>query len=328
MEVSVFEKSRGVGGRLSTRRSRGDMLDSSGEWQCDHGAPFFSATTPEFSAEVSRWVAQGFASPWAARWKLQEVRAVQSEQDALAENPLEKIFVGFPSMNAIAKRLAQEIESRVLAEHTVTRIQKFGAMWTLETKEHGVSHAEFDAVILAVPAPQAAALLESSSGCVPDHFIARAETAQMAPDWTVMARFAASTALPFDAARTNNSPLELAVCDRSKPGRSGAELWVLHASAAWSAQHLEASPEFVVDALMRAFKELGAPAPESVVAHRWRFANASATFDPTIDTHHASSWDATRAVGMIGDWNHSAGVEGAWLSANSVVRAVFAEPTR
>jgi len=44
--VSVFEKSRGLGGRMSPRRTD--------QWQCDHGAQYFTARTPEFLAQVRR----------------------------------------------------------------------------------------------------------------------------------------------------------------------------------------------------------------------------------------------------------------------------------
>ncbi|MEF8717273.1 MAG: NAD(P)-binding protein [Candidatus Accumulibacter necessarius] len=40
LEVSLFDKSRGPGGRMSTRR--GD------DWQCDHGAQYFTARHPAF----------------------------------------------------------------------------------------------------------------------------------------------------------------------------------------------------------------------------------------------------------------------------------------
>ena len=45
--VRIFEKSRGPGGRMSTRRGEA--------WPCDHGAQFFTAQDPEFLAELIRW---------------------------------------------------------------------------------------------------------------------------------------------------------------------------------------------------------------------------------------------------------------------------------
>ena len=54
---------------MSTRR--GD------DWQCDHGAQYFTARDPRFKAEVDRWLAAGVAafSPHAPRI-LDAVRAL------------------------------------------------------------------------------------------------------------------------------------------------------------------------------------------------------------------------------------------------------------
>ena len=59
LEVRLFDKSRGPAGRMSTRR--GD------DWQCDHGAQYFTARNPDFRAEVARWEALGVAARWQPR---------------------------------------------------------------------------------------------------------------------------------------------------------------------------------------------------------------------------------------------------------------------
>ena len=41
IRVRVFEKSRGVGGRMSTRRGEG--------WECDHGAQYFTVSDDLFA---------------------------------------------------------------------------------------------------------------------------------------------------------------------------------------------------------------------------------------------------------------------------------------
>ena len=56
VHVTVFDKSRGPGGRMSTRRGEG--------WACDHGAQYFTARDPLFQAELARWQAAGVAARW------------------------------------------------------------------------------------------------------------------------------------------------------------------------------------------------------------------------------------------------------------------------
>ena len=54
--VTVFDKARGPGGRMSTRR--GD------DWQCDHGAQYFTVRDNRFRDEVARWETAGVAALW------------------------------------------------------------------------------------------------------------------------------------------------------------------------------------------------------------------------------------------------------------------------
>ena len=57
--VTLFEKSRGASGRMSTRRND--------EWQADHGAQYFTAKSPAFQAEVEAWRNKGWAAAWEGR---------------------------------------------------------------------------------------------------------------------------------------------------------------------------------------------------------------------------------------------------------------------
>ena len=55
-DVQIFEKSRGCGGRMATRRSSG--------LEFDHGAQYFTVRHPAFQEAVSDWVGDGVASLW------------------------------------------------------------------------------------------------------------------------------------------------------------------------------------------------------------------------------------------------------------------------
>ena len=57
--ISVFEKSRSVSGRMSTRRA--------GLYHFDHGAQFFRAKSPGFKAFIHPMIEQGIIGPWDAR---------------------------------------------------------------------------------------------------------------------------------------------------------------------------------------------------------------------------------------------------------------------
>ncbi|KQN90093.1 hypothetical protein ASE95_15430 [Sphingomonas sp. Leaf231] len=58
--VIVFDKGRGPGGRMSTRRV-GTPL---GEAAFDHGAQYLTVRDPAFLAQVDRWVRDGRVARW------------------------------------------------------------------------------------------------------------------------------------------------------------------------------------------------------------------------------------------------------------------------
>nr|WP_241781293.1 NAD(P)-binding protein [Comamonas thiooxydans] len=62
-QVHVFDKSRGPSGRMSTRR----RSDSDANWQCDHGAQYFTAHDADFRVQVATWEQAGAVASWSAR---------------------------------------------------------------------------------------------------------------------------------------------------------------------------------------------------------------------------------------------------------------------
>lgn len=297
--TTVFDKSRGPGGRMSTRRGDG--------WQCDHGAQYFTARHPAFRAELARWQAAGVAAPW------QPQLAVLGGLDNHHPDAGLERFVGTPRMTAPARFLAEGID--LYLEATVTGLIQEGEGWQLETRETGRTAASYDAVLLAVPAPQATPLLQPVAG----HLAALPAGAVMRGSWALMLRYDRRPALPFDAAFVNRGPLRWIARDSGKPGREGEETWLLHATAEWSEAHIEDSPEAVADALLAAFAELGAPPPAAWTAHRWRYADSA----PALAHEHA--WDGALRLGLCGDWLNGGKVEGAWLGGRALAQRVVAD---
>jgi predicted NAD/FAD-dependent oxidoreductase len=155
-----------------------------------------------------------------------------------------------------------------------------------------------DAVLIAVPAPQAAALLDTAAHA----FAAMARQAVMAPCWTVMARFASPV--------TSNDVLER---------QTGAKAWTLQAGADWSRAHLEDSADAVCRALLTVFRGMtGSPEATAVQAHRWRHAKVE------IPLGQPCLWDHDARVGVCGDWCLSARIEAAYDSGISLAANVLA----
>lgn len=298
--VIVYDKGRGVGGRLSTRRTdHGDY---------DHGANYFTARDPRFRRLVDSWREAGVVARW------QPILATRRD-DGWDEGPASERFVGVPGMSGIAKHLARDlaVENGV----RIARIERAGGRY-VPIAEDGARLPTVDRVIVAIPPIQAAALLEDD----PD-LRAVADAARMAPCWTVMAAFDDPVPVPADAVFDRRTDAVLGWGNRmsSKSAREPGERWVLQASPDWSRAHEEDNAADVTMALLDAFAGLadGAmPRLLDATAHRWRYALAE-TVGPAPAVRGASG------LILAGDWVAGAKVEGAALSGQAAAGHILRE---
>ena len=297
--VRVFEKSRGPGGRMSTRRA--------GELSFDHGAQYFTVRDPRFQHLVRTWLDDGLVAPWAGAIAVVGQGALEIEDD-----PTER-FVGVPGMNAVCRHLATDLD--VAYGVRIAGLARDGSRWRLHAGDEEIGR--FDAVVVSAPAPQTASLLAEVAPGLGE----RAAAVEMAPCWAVMVRFAEPLGLPFDGAFVHGSPLSWVARNDSKPGRPPLETWVLHGSPEWSEKHLEVGTERAARRLVDAFREaLGRDlaAPDHLLAHRWRFAL------PTDRLPEPCRFDPELAVAACGDWAGGPRVEGAFLSGGAAASRLLA----
>ena len=284
-EVRLFDKGRGPGGRMATRR----MEDGGTTLHFDHGAQYFTARDPRFVEQVAHWEASGVAARWAA-----------AGDDA---------WVGTPAMNAPLKAMAGELG--VQFRTRIEQLVRDGEGWQIDGE--GAPDARFDAVLVAVPAEQAGPLLQP-------HAPAMARLADQTasdPCWTLMAGFEAPLALVQDTLR-QRGPIGWAARNNAKPGRANEECWVIQASPEWSRAHLEEDAETVAAALLAELAEAnGGPLPRQLgaTAHRWRFARSGTAGEEAL-------WDAEKRIGVCGDWLIGPRVEAAYMSGLLLAEAV------
>ncbi len=309
--VHVFDKSRGAGGRLATRRlSWEDDQGRRHTTRLDHGAVAITADTPTFQGFVDQMLQAGVMAEW------QPARAVG---DATADDMPGPLFLPTPDMPALCRHLLANTPTRW--SFAVDSLQKTPQGWLLSagTEQHGEC---FDAVLLALPPAQAATLLGPHR---PD-WARHAAVAPMQPCWTLMGvATVPQTATAWALARPTTGPLACVLRSDSRPGRdavSSQAHWVAHARAAWSRQHLDQAPEEVLQQLQDALTEtLGEPVNWQVcTVHRWRYALPQC---PTPAPTPSGWWDASQGLGVCGDFLGGAGVEGAWLSAQALCHGLL-----
>ncbi|MFZ6813282.1 NAD(P)/FAD-dependent oxidoreductase [Undibacterium sp. Rencai35W] len=298
--VTVYEKSRGVSGRMSTR-----VTELGG---FDHGAQYFTTNSDRFKKEVADWRKLGWVVPW-------ESKLVTLDHGITkAAGSTGKRFVPVPGMSSLGKQLAHGLDVRT--EQQVVAIQAFDQQWLLSVKSDEVaipaSAGPFDIVILAIPPEQATPLLE-----VVPAMAKQAAGQKLAPCWTLMLGFQTELNLGYDGAWVNNSRLGWIARDTAKPSHRAGERWVCHATPEWSVEHLEDDAERVKEKLSKAFHEsTGSPIQAiHAVAHRWRYSQA------TKPLAEDCLWNAKQGIGVCGDW-FAAGLDGSGRVENAFLSAL------
>lgn len=296
-QVQVFEKSRGVGGRMSTRSFEG--------WACDHGAQYFTARDPAFQRQVDAWQKAGAAALWDAQITSFDAQGWQAIQ------PSSGRFVGTPSMTAPAKHLAKNLT--VHSSSTIDQLIRQERSWKLHTKEHGLIEQSFDTLILAIPSKQAEPLVQPHSAA----FFERCQDAVMAPSWALMVYATERLPLDFDAAFINQGIFSWIARSSSKPQRNSAEAWLAHATTEWSVEHENLSKDEAAPLLTAGFEALTGYRPQTFQTHLWRFARLGQA------SHHGHLFDHNLQLGLCGDWTSTEKVEGAWLSGQALARDIL-----
>ena len=283
IETRLFDKGRGPGGRMSTRR-----VEIGGQTvRFDHGAQYFTARDEAFRTKVGQWQDAGVAAPWPA-----------AGDDA---------WVGTPAMNAPIRHMAGALDVEWATR--CDSLARDGERWILGFGERQESFAK---VVSAIPAEQAAELLSPAA----PELAQLASSAKSDPCWALMLAFEEPLPLEEDVLRPESGRIGWAARDSAKPGRAPGERWVVHASAAWSREILEHSPDAAADAILTAFFEVTAcppVEPSHSAAHRWRYAKV----DPA-DASAPAVWDAQRGIGLAGDWLVGPRVGDAWASGHAL----------
>lgn len=235
---------------MSTRRGDG--------WACDHGAQYFTASSPLFSETVAAWQSAGVCEKWGGLIKVFN----GSGWDNLKHST--DRFVGTPKMKSPVEYM---LNNSGFTVHTTALVEELkrteSGKWDLRLSRDGGKNSNweangaeenmFDIVVVAAPSPQAHVLVKF-------HSLVLAETASaavMKGCWAVMVRPSLRLQLPFDGAFINGGPLSWISRDSSKPGRHpDKDTWLLHGTMKWSEEHIEDLPADIAAQLVAEFSQV------------------------------------------------------------------------
>ncbi len=253
----VLEKSRGLGGRIATRRVEDVPLD--------HGARYLVEEGIHTQRLIQQMSAEGIVSSSAA--------SVVSQG---SDSP-HQVYVAPQGMTAIAKALAADLT--VYRQHRVEGMERQADRWCLQVMALGQPKTiTARAVVLALPAPQVVALLRSQESGLAQ-LVRAAEAVAFDPCFSVMAGYAAapSADLPLGLLidETGHDLSWIGFEQRKRPMAHCRV--VLQSSAEFAAQAIDRlAPAQIAERLVQASQAIQPVAalgqPEWTQTHRWRYA--------------------------------------------------------
>ncbi|MBD2500856.1 NAD(P)/FAD-dependent oxidoreductase [Anabaena azotica] len=289
--VLVVEKSRGLGGRMATRRLHGTWAD--------HGACYLKPKGELFTSFVELLCDRHILENWSE----------------LQPNATPR-YVAPAGMSAIAKFIAQNLN--ILLNQRVTEVNLTSAKnWRL-TLESSNEELTAQALVIAIPAPQAAMLLTPLGEAVlGKQFLTDLSSVEYYPCMSAIAGYPPSFhPLPNWRASSfvDDAILGWIGLDSSKRPQPQQPVFVLQSSANFAQLHLEASDLQPIghEMLKYAAQTLEIPwleIPEWLQVHRWRYAFPSNPWQDKV-----LSAKAELPLVCCGDWCGGNLVEGAMLS--------------
>lgn len=307
LDVVLSDRGRALGGRMASRTIRDSGTPFDGH-VTDIGASYFTATHPDFRAEVDRWVAAGTARAWTDTFHIAEPEGIVG----VKSGPMR--FTAAEGLRSIVESSAAQLpRSQIRHQDEITVVARSG-------EKVRIDGDDVEAAALCLPGPQAQRML--GSGLHP--LLAASEQATWEPVIVVTMVFEAPCWADFDGVFVNDDPVLTWIANDGSRRGDGAPVLVAHTHPVLAARHLERPVEVlpaVLAGVGRVLKLTEQPIWTDV--HRWTYARPISG----ESTEFALMPDLD--LGLAGDAFHGGPrVEAAWLSGRALGRALVARRAR
>jgi renalase len=294
--VRVLERGRVTGGRLASKRLGGRRADI--------GAAYLTADDPDFAAVVDRWRAAGLAHPWT------DTLTVYGDPLSSRTTTTGPVRWAAPGgLRSLAEDLATGLD--VVLEHPVSAI---GPGPTVDGES-------VDTVVLAMPGPQALAVLDPALTAT----VAAASAQTWSPVLAAVLTYGTRSWPDLRGAFVNGHPVLATVMDDGDRRGDRAPVLVAHSTAAFAAPRL-GDPAAAGPALESAVREL-LRLPRAAVGvhvHRWTYAQPVQPVQSAQVADSAPPFHAENGVLLAGDAFGRPRVQTAWLSGRAAGRSLVA----
>jgi len=296
VDVTILEKSRGVGGRAATRRKHGCRYD--------HGANYIKDSDDRTTQLVRSLGEEGLINISEPVWTFDA-----SGEITPGDRQETHKWSWEAGITQFAKRLLAKTDATLNTTTRVDSLARDADVWTL-TDTDGVDHGPFDAVVLTPPAPQTAELLANTTiaGESPPALSVATDAVTAVPFRTIRTfvfQYPFEFERPYYALVNTDREHDIGWLAREscKTGHvpDGQSLLIVQMAPGWSADHydepLESTSKSVAAMVAELLDDERLSDPGWVDDQGWRYALPNAG----VETDHL---DALAGYGLYvaGDW--------------------------
>ena len=291
-DIIIFDKSRGPGGRSSTRRA-----ENIGAF--DHGLQFISPKEKKFELFLNNYL-NSFIKQWDGdHICFEESRKIEGKK-----------YIGKYGNNDFVKNL---INTKVYYQKELISIKKIKDFWLLDFKD-GTKN-ECEKLVLTIPLKQCKKLTETEQLDLKFEGV-------MEPNLTTMVAFDKNLKISGSGFKFNNNSILGWVANESSKLREvnnpNLELWTLQSSLIFAQKNIQEyrlKKEQIMDLMINEFMNIFNIKNINIVhkdIHGWLYAYKLEKFENDF------FWDQEINLGICGDWMCGSTAESAWRSATGL----------
>ena len=298
-DLDFYEKSRGAGGRCSTRR-----VDEVGLF--DHGLQYIKSSNLEFKEMLNDY------SVWQGNFKIFENNQLKDDED-------KERIIHESGNNLLVKNLFKN--KNVFVNKELKSIDKKSDHLQLTFKDD--TQEQYKTVIITAPFQQAHDLTKQYTESYFSKF-----NYSMQPNLTVMVAFNKSLKFELSAIHfENDDVLGFAANENTKKKNlinKNLELWTIQSSLKYSIKNIREyrnNKQVLIDETLKSFaSKLKINISKEQIhysdIHGWRYSYNPNTAKPNC------YWDSNLRLGICGDWFSGSNAESAFLNAKQLANLI------
>jgi len=298
-DLDFYEKSRGAGGRCSTRRVEDVGL-------FDHGLQYIKNPNPEFKEILSD------CSIWQGNFKIFENNQLKNDAD-------KERIIHENGNNLLVKNLFKN--KNIFVNKELKSIEKKSDHLKLTFKDE--TQEQYKTVIITAPFQQAYNLTKQFT----ENFFSKFNFS-MQPNLTVMVAFNKSLKLDLSAITfENDDVLGFAANENTKKKNlinKDLELWTIQSSLKYSVKNIKEyrnNKQVLIDEILKNFSnKLKINISKEQIhysdIHGWLYAYNLNTSSPNC------YWDSHLRLGICGDWFSGGNAENAFFNAKKLANLI------